>query len=220
VPTPARVPVHILTGFLGSGKTTLLNRALAAGFGAETAVVVNELGDVGLDAAFIEARSSETLVLKSGCICCTLRGDLPATLLALAAARDATGNPLARIVIETSGISEPLPILATLRADFGLAARFRAGAIVCTVGALDGGAIADRAEARAQLTAADAIAITKRDIAPAGAADAAQAAAMRMNPLAAILPASGEAFAAWLGAEERAGGAPARARPARRARRR
>ena len=79
------IPVHVLTGFLGSGKTTLLNRALQAGFGAETAVIVNELGDVGLDQLFVQARSQETIVLKSGCVCCTIRTDLVSTLLELIA---------------------------------------------------------------------------------------------------------------------------------------
>ena len=209
--TPALIPVHILTGFLGSGKTTLLNRALVAGFGAETAVVVNELGDVGLDRIFIQARSSETIVMKSGCVCCTLRGDLPATLLSLLAARDAAGTPLARIVIETSGISEPLPILLTLRSDFTLATRFRAGSIVCTVGATDDGEVGGRAEARAQASAADAIAISKRDLVPDASAGAAQAAATRLNPLAQILPATGDAFVRWLAAEEASSGLPPRA---------
>jgi G3E family GTPase len=198
VPAPARVPVHILTGFLGSGKTTLLNRALVAGFGADTAIVVNELGDVGLDGIFIQTRSSETIVMKSGCVCCTLRGDLPATLLALAAERDRTGAPLARIVIETSGISEPLPILLTLRSDAALAARFRAGAIVCTVSALAAGEVGRSGAARAQASAADAFVVTQRDLAAPDAADAAQQAAIGVNPLAQIVAATGVAFAAWL----------------------
>ena len=124
------IPVHVLTGFLGSGKTTLLNRALQAGFGAETAVIVNELGDVGLDQLFVQARSQETIVLKSGCVCCTIRTDLVSTLLELVAMRDA-GEPFQRILIETSGISDPLPILQTLRSDFNLLTRFRAGSIIC-----------------------------------------------------------------------------------------
>ena len=70
----ALISVHILTGFLGSGKTTLLNRALQAGFGPETVVVVNEFGDAGLDPSYIQSRTQETLVMKSGCVCCTLRG--------------------------------------------------------------------------------------------------------------------------------------------------
>jgi G3E family GTPase len=85
----ATIPVHILTGFLGSGKTTLLNQALtsSSGFGADTAIVVNEFGDVALDQMFIQERSEETVVLKSGCICCSIRIDLVSTLMQLAASR-------------------------------------------------------------------------------------------------------------------------------------
>lgn len=204
---PALIPVHVLTGFLGSGKTTLLNAALAAGFGAETAVVVNEFGDVGLDQLFVQGRSEETVVLKSGCVCCTLRSDLPSTLMGLLAA-GAGPAPFRRIVIETSGISEPLPILQTLRADFTLRARFRAGAVLCTVGATDDPATWARAEACAQITAADALVLTKRDLAGPAAADATRDALARFNPLADIFDAGGPEFAAWLGRHEATAGDP------------
>lgn len=81
------IPVHILTGFLGSGKTTLLNHALQSGLGPETAVVVNEFDDVGLDQLFVQSHSEKTVVLKSSCVCCTIRTDLPSTLLQLLAMR-------------------------------------------------------------------------------------------------------------------------------------
>ena len=201
-PSP-RVPVHVLTGFLGSGKTTLLNEALCAGFGDGTAVVVNEFGDVGLDALFLRDTSQETVVLKNGCVCCTVRTDLAATLLHLLQARAGTA-PLQRIVIETSGIAEPLPILHTLQSDFNLVTRFRAGAVVCTVGASDVDATAARPEFVAQVTAADAIVVTKRDLAGADATAAAYAAIARMNPLADALPCTGRDFVAWLLQEETA----------------
>jgi len=135
--TRSTIPVHILTGFLGSGKTTLLNHALtsSSGFGADTAIVVNEFGDVALDQMFIQERSEETLVLKSGCICCSIRTDLVSTLTQLAAMSDARERPLKRVVIETSGISDPAPILTTLGSDFRLLTRFHLGAIVCAVDA-------------------------------------------------------------------------------------
>jgi G3E family GTPase len=159
------IPVHILVGFLGSGKTTLLNRALtsSSGFGADTAVVVNEFGDVALDQMFIQEQPEETVVLKSGCICCSIRSDLVSTLLQLAAMSDARACPLKRIVIETSGISDPAPILNTLGPDFRLLNRFHVGTIVCAVDATDG--VGARAEAIAQLAAADACIITKLDLA-------------------------------------------------------
>jgi G3E family GTPase len=133
------IPVHVLTGFLGSGKTTLLNRALDAGFGPDTAVIVNEFGDIGLDQLFLQTRSEETIVLKSGCVCCTVRTDLVSTLLSLAGRRGGLPHPFRRIIVETSGISDPLPILQTLRSDFNLLTRFRVGAVVCTVDASQGG---------------------------------------------------------------------------------
>lgn len=181
---PALIAVHILTGFLGSGKTTLLNRALRVGFGADTAVIVNEFGDVGLDEFFVQSRSEETIVLKSGCICCRLRGDLPSALLELVGMQR---QPLRRIVIETSGISEPVPILQTLRSDFSLRTRFEAGAIICTVGAIDGAVADDRPEARAQITAADALVITKTDLADESQLPALQRALACLNPLADLL---------------------------------
>jgi G3E family GTPase len=191
------IPVHVLTGFLGSGKTTLLNRALQAGFGAETAVIVNELGDVGLDQLFVQARSQETIVLKSGCVCCTIRTDLVSTLLELIAMRDA-GEPFRRILIETSGISDPLPILQTLRSDFNLLTRFRAGSIICAVGVVDGMPWEARAEGLAQITAADAIVITKRDLVDDETALAVQTAIVELNPLAEIVPANGAEIVGWL----------------------
>lgn len=190
------IPVHILTGFLGSGKTTLLNRALTSsfGFGADTAIVVNEFGDVALDQMFIQEQSEETLVLKSGCICCSIRTDLVSTLTQLAALSDARERPLRRVVIETSGISDPAPILATLGSDFRLLTRFHVGAIVCVVDATDDGAM--RPEAVAQLAAADACIITKRDLAGELPEGAVERRIRRLNPGAAVIPAEG--LASWI----------------------
>jgi G3E family GTPase len=190
------IPVHILTGFLGSGKTTLLNRALtsASGFGADTAVIVNEFGDVALDQMFIQEQAEETVVLKSGCICCSIRTDLVSTLLQIAAISDARAQPLKRVVIETSGISDPAPILTTLGSDFRLLTRFHAGTTVCTVDATDGGR--PRAEAVAQLAAADACVITKRDLAARPADRPAKRRIGDLNPGAAVIAA--DAFASWI----------------------
>jgi G3E family GTPase len=209
--TPTLIPVHILTGFLGSGKTTLLNGALRSGFGADTAVVVNEFGDVGLDQLFVQSHSEDTVVLASGCVCCTVRADLASALLQLLAMRTRVEPPLRRILIETSGIAEPLPILQTLRSDFNLRTRFRAGSVVCTVGATDDRQTHHRPEALAQITAADAIVVTKRDLAGPGVARSLQAAASNLNPLAEIVPGTGPEFVAWLVAREDAAGDPLRA---------
>ena len=190
------IPVHILTGFLGSGKTTLLNQALtsSSGFGADTAIVVNEFGDVALDQMFIQERSEETLVLKSGCICCSIRIDLVSTLMQLAAMSDARARPLSRVVIETSGISDPAPILTTLGSDFRLLTRFHVGAIVCVVDATDDGS--PRAEAVAQLAAADACVVTKRDLAGSQPEGSVGRRIRRLNPDAAVIPA--DRFASWI----------------------
>jgi G3E family GTPase len=196
------IPVHVLTGFLGSGKTTLLNRALRSGFGPDTAVVVNEFGDIGLDQLFVQSHSEETLVLASGCVCCTVRSDLTATLLQLLTPRRDDAIPLRRILIETSGMAEPLPILQTLRSDLKLRTRFRAGSVVCVVSAIDDATLRRRREAVAQITAADAIVITKGDLAHGGAAQAMQCAVATLNPLADPVPAEGQAFVDWLAHRE------------------
>lgn len=192
------IPVHVLTGFLGSGKTTLLNCALQAGFGPETAVVVNEFGDVGLDQLFVQARSEETIVLKSGCVCCTIRADLASTLLQLLSARGSSVPAFRRILIETSGISDPLPILQTLRSDFNLLTRFRLGSVICTIGAFDAASALFRPEGLAQVTAADAIVITKCDIADGAQVAAARDATAALNPLAEVIPAEGDVLVDWL----------------------
>lgn len=204
---PSLIPVHVLTGFLGSGKTTLLNRALREGFGAETGVIVNEFGEAGLDRLFVQRRSTETIVLASGCVCCTLRADLPQTLFGLLEASADAATPLRRVVIETSGVSEPMPILQTLRVERSLRPRFAAGAIVCTVSATDGATVGDRRESQAQLSAADALVMTKCDLADPGDVQALREALAVMNPLADWIDHDGATLAAWLGGHEQGRGA-------------
>ncbi|HZQ60947.1 MAG TPA: GTP-binding protein [Casimicrobiaceae bacterium] len=184
------IPVHVLTGALGSGKTTLLNRLLQGGFGADTAVVVNEFGDIALDQLFIAARSDETIVLKSGCICCTMRTDLVSTLLGLLA-RPAGAAALKRVIIETSGISDPVPILQTLRSDFNLATRFCVAGVICTADAAQGSRLADGPEAIRQLSAADAIVLTKLDVAH-DHGQAARATVSAHNPIARVVEGAAE----------------------------
>jgi G3E family GTPase len=143
---------------------------------------------------FIQERSEETLVLKSGCICCSIRIDLVSTLMQLAAMSDARARPLSRVVIETSGISDPAPILTTLGSDFRLLTRFHVGAIVCVVDATDDGS--PRAEAVAQLAAADACVVTKRDLAGSQPEGSVGRRIRRLNPDAAVIPA--DRFASWI----------------------
>lgn len=168
-------PVHVLTGFLGAGKTTLLNRLLRTPELADAAVVVNEFGDVGIDHLLVE-RSDDLLVeLPGGCLCCVVRGDLATTLEMLLARRDQGAcRPFRTIVIETSGLAEPNPILNLLVTDPLLADRTMRGAVVAVVDAINGPAtLAGHSEAVAQVALADRIVVTKGDLAdPARAAQA------------------------------------------------
>ena len=178
------IDVGVLTGFLGAGKTTLLNRVLAEpGFGA-TAVIVNEFGEVGLDHLLVEAVSEDLLVLTTGCLCCAARGDLIAALDGLLARRGALGFD--RVVIETTGIADPGPILNAILLGPALGGGVRLGGVLTLVSAPDGMAVLDaHDEARRQVALADRILLTKTDLAPAaaGALDGRLAA---LNPTAPI----------------------------------
>ncbi|TIQ35327.1 MAG: GTP-binding protein [Mesorhizobium sp.] len=162
----ARIPVTVLTGFLGSGKTTVLNRLLRKPSLAGAAVIVNEFGAVGLDHLLIEASEEQFTLLDNGCVCCTVRGDLVATLKELDRKSQAGETPpLTRAIIETTGLADPAPILHTLMAEAELAARFRIGGVVTTVDAVNGAATLDRhPEAAKQVAVADRLLITKTDL--------------------------------------------------------
>jgi G3E family GTPase len=168
---PEPLPISVLTGFLGSGKTTFLGRALASPGMADTAVVINEFGAVGLDHLLIEAADQEVLQLPNGCVCCAVRQDLADTLYRLLRRR-ARGEitPFGRIALETSGLAEPSPILYTLSADAFLEASLRVDTVVTAVDAIAGLTTLDRfPEATAQVAGADRLLLTKTDLAaPAG----------------------------------------------------
>ena len=163
------LPISVLTGFLGSGKTTFLRRVLASPEMAETAVVINEFGTVGLDHLLVRASPDEIVQLASGCLCCAVRGDLVRTLHNLLARRSEGGLPrFRRIAIETSGLAEPAPILYTLAADAWLEQELRFDTLLTVVDAVAGLAALDRyAEATAQAVLADRLLVTKTDLAPA-----------------------------------------------------
>ena len=157
----------MLTGFLGAGKTTLLNRLLRDPALADAAVVVNEAGEIGIDHLLVEHVADGIVALAGGCLCCSLRGDLIATLEDLLRARD-NGRvpPFARLVIETSGIADPVPILQTLTLHPYLAMRYRLAGVVCVVDATDAPAtVAAHPEAARQVAMADVIALSKTDVA-------------------------------------------------------
>jgi G3E family GTPase len=185
-------PVTILTGFLGSGKTTLLNRALRDPAMANTAVVINEFGEVGLD-HLLAARSDDTImVLENGCLCCTVFGDLVTTLNNLYHAREAAEIPrFDHVVIETSGLADPSPLIQAFLSDPTLAGLYRIGAVVATVDAVNGpGTLDNHIESVRQVALADRILITKLDLLPPEQAKAAEASLTarlrRLNPAAKI----------------------------------
>jgi G3E family GTPase len=157
-------PVTVLTGFLGAGKTTLLNRLLKRPELAGTAVLVNEFGEIGLDHLLMEALDEDTVLLNAGCLCCTVRGDIARTLTGLQP-RIAAGE-IRRIVIETTGLADPAPILQTLMTDATVAGRLVLGGVVTTVDAVTGVAtLAREGVSQKQVAVADRIVLTKTDLA-------------------------------------------------------
>ncbi len=179
-----RIPVFVLTGFLGSGKTSLLSRLLAAGRLSDTAVLVNEFGELGIDQLLIRQIDERVVLLNAGCVCCSIREDLLDALreLFVARLRGETGA-FQRVLIETSGISDPVPILHTLLSDPFLMDRFCVGGVVTLV---DGGlAMEDLTkypEALHQLVAADLFIMTKTDLSETSQMQALQAELAAMNP--------------------------------------
>ena len=161
-----RIPVFVLTGFLGSGKTTLLNRLLRAEGLRDTAVVVNELGAIGIDHLLVESADDSVVELAGGCLCCAVRGDLARTLGDLVARRAAGAcSPFSRILVETSGLADPTPIESLLVADPALAERMELAGITACVAATTGDVALDRyPEAARQVAAADLVVTTKTDL--------------------------------------------------------
>jgi len=160
----------LLTGFLGSGKTTLLRRALVSPELADTAVIINEIGEIAIDHHLVDFVEGNVLELPGGCLCCAVREDLARTLRNLLERRDAGEiRRFRRIVIETTGLADPAPILYTLGADPMLDHRVRLAAVVTLVDAVHGAETLDRfAEASRQAALADILVITKTDLAPLG----------------------------------------------------
>ena len=157
----------LLIGFLGAGKTTLLRRLLASPDLAQTAMLINEFGEIGLDHHLLERIDETVVLLRSGCLCCTIRGELAGAIRELQSRRErGTVPPFTRLVRESSGLADPFPVLTTLRADRVLRHHFRAGAIVTTVDAVNGQAqIRDHNETIQQIAVADQLVLTKTDLA-------------------------------------------------------
>ena len=179
-----RIPVFLLTGFLGSGKTTVLRSILSAGDMQDTAVVINEFGEIGLDHLIVGAIDGETVLLRNGCVCCALRDDLKQTLLDLVDRATRGEIPrFARIVVETTGLADPVPILETLLTDPMLRHQFRPERAVVTVDAVLGARQLKRhGESVRQVAVADRLVLTKTDIATPAEADATVRSAQAINP--------------------------------------
>lgn len=161
------IPLTVLTGFLGSGKTTLLKRLLDHPDMAGTAVIINEFGDVGLDDKLVEKVEEDTILLPSGCVCCTVRGDLTRTLQSLFQRRLAGEIPaLKRVVLETTGLADPTPIVHTLMTDEDTYRIYQLDGIVTTVdGQLGDEQLDTQFEPAKQIAIADRVIVTKSDVA-------------------------------------------------------
>ena len=212
-----RIEVCVLTGFLGSGKTTLLAKLLRSPHFARTAVIINEFGEAGLDHGLVVPGEESFVELQTGCLCCTTRGELATTLEDMLRRRDRGTVPrFDRIVIETSGLADPAPLVAMLAKDRSLSARLALAGVVATVDAVNApGTLEQHPESQKQIALADRLVLTKTDLLPARP-DGLQASLARLNPGAErllashgvidpelLFPAPGTApapstFAAWL----------------------
>src|SRR5918992_4183676 len=162
-PLAGRIPVSVVTGFLGSGKTTLVNRLLKKPDMNRVAVIVNEFGEIAIDNDLVEASSEQMMLLDSGCLCCVLRGDLQETLREMfVKRRNGEIIDFERVVIETTGLADPAPVMQTLMTDTMLQAQYRLDAVVALVDAVNGDEQLDTMpEPLKQTALADRLVITK-----------------------------------------------------------
>ncbi len=189
--SPKKRPVTVVTGFLGSGKTTLLSRVLLDPSMSDTAVLVNEFGKVGLDHHLLRRADEKTVLLGHGCVCCTTRDDLVEALLDLL---DEEGRgeipPLKGVVVETTGLADPAPILYTVFSHTVLQHHYRVDRVICTVDAVNGPLHLDRnPESTKQIASADVVVLTKTDVSEAGSVEILRDRVRGINPSARVLSA-------------------------------
>ncbi|MEM1374199.1 MAG: GTP-binding protein [Pseudomonadota bacterium] len=184
-----RIPLTILTGFLGAGKTTLLDRVLSNKSTGRVAVIVNEFGEAGLDQDLIQAVEDDVVLMSSGCLCCSVRGELPKAILGLLEKREAGRFGFERIVIETTGLADPGPIFQTIAADPSLSRTVRLDGIATVVDAAHGAATLDaQFEAVSQVSMADLLILSKTDLVPPAASAELEIRLKSLNPTATIVP--------------------------------
>lgn len=192
------IPVSILTGFLGAGKTTLINRLIGTPFLADAALIINEFGDVGIDHLLVEQSGDDVIELSDGCLCCTVRGELVDTLSDLAD-RAQTGKikPFSRVIIETTGLADPLPVMQAVIGHPVLQQCYRLEGIVSVIDAVNGlSTLSNHEEARRQVAVADRLVLTKQHLADAANLETAslRSRLADLNPLAPIIDSDVEAL--------------------------
>jgi G3E family GTPase len=188
----SRIPVSVITGFLGSGKTTLLNRLLRDPEMSDSAVIINEWGEVAIDHLLVETLDGEVAVLASGCVCCTMRSDLETTIRGLLVRRD-KGEipPFGRVLLETTGLADPAPIMQMFLNNPLLSHFVRLDAVITTVDAVNAPRQLDEhQEAVKQVAIADRLLLTKGDLSDATSISAIESELMRLNPGATIIAAA------------------------------